>query len=357
MPVFHSTYQDSRQRFRDDLEAIRRFWPSAHVKHIEINGSDEFTIDWILADARKQMEKLLVITTGLHGIEGYIGSEVLQLCIEEFLPRIDPDTTGILLIHSLNPWGMSHRKRVNPNNVDLNRNFISGEFQSPLLKNPDYPSLAPFLCPNRPVGNLIVEKARFVAGLLMTVIHLGSGRLREAALMGQYEYPSGIYFGGHSLQEETRTVMKLYEDTFKGYHRIVHLDLHSGYGPRYQMTVVTSPREDRDAQTVKNDYHLERVAGANPDEFYSMHGDMNDWEYELVREKYPRASIFAANFEFGTYGNSFFAEARSLRITILKNQKNQYGGSPATGASSALPRITVRLTNTCSSIDESSIAS
>ena len=46
---------------------------------------------------------------------------------------------------------------------------------------------------------------------------------------------------------------------------------------------------------------------------------------------YPGASIFAANFEFGTYGNSFLAEARSLRITILKNQKNLYGGSPKTG--------------------------
>ena len=162
----------------------------------------------------------------------------------------------------------------------------------------------------------------------MTVIRLGTGRLREAALMGQYDYPSGIYFGGQSLQEETRTIMKLYQESFKGYHRIVHIDLHSGYGPRYQMTVVTSPCDSRDAQTIKRDYHLERVAGANPDEFYSMHGDMNDWEYELVREKFPRAGIFAANFEFGTYGNAFLGEARSLRITILKNQKNLYAGPP-----------------------------
>ena len=42
--------------------------------------------------------------------------------------------------------------------------------------------------------------------------------------------------------------------------------------------------------------------------------------------KIPGSSIFAANFEFGTYGKSFLAEARSLRITILKNQKNLFGG-------------------------------
>ncbi len=125
--------------------------------------------------------------------------------------------------------------------------------------------------------------------------------------------------------------MQLYLDSFMGYKRIIHLDMHSGYGPRDQMTVVTSPLDNRSALEIKQQYQLARVAGANPEEFYSMHGDMNDWEYELVRTKMPGSSIFAANFEFGTYGEAFLSEARSLRITILKNQKNIYGGSAATG--------------------------
>ena len=178
----------------------------------------------------------------------------------------------------------------------LNRNFISGDFSSAKLVNNDYKPLLPFLCPDRPLGGLIIEKWNFVLGLLTTVIRLGTARLREAALMGQYDYPSGIYFGGQSLQEETRILMKLYQDSFTGYQRIVHLDLHSGYGPRYQMTVVTSPLDSRDAIEIKQQYHLARVAGANPDEFYSMHGDMNDWEYELVRKKNPRVEYFCCQF-------------------------------------------------------------
>jgi hypothetical protein len=189
----------------------------------------------------------------------------------------------------------------------------------------------PFLCPDRPLRNLTLEKLGFIAGLIRTVIRFGASRLREAALMGEYAYPSGIYFGGQSLQEETKVLMKIYRDRFRGYQRIVHLDLHSGYGPRYQMTVVTSPRDNRSAMELKNLYHLERVAGANPDEFYSMHGDMNDWEYELVRSEHPGTAIFAANFEFGTFGESSLGEARSLRITIMKNQQNQFGGSGITG--------------------------
>jgi hypothetical protein len=326
-----TSYEDSRQNFRDRLTALSRLWPKARLEKQILTSAQDLSIDWLRAEAMQHKEKLLVISTGLHGIEGYIGSAILQLFIDEFLPRLNPDTTGILLIHSLNPWGMSQWKRINPNNVDLNRNFISGSFSSAEMVNNDYKLLLSFLCPGRPVGGLLTEKWVFISGLVRTVIRLGTLRLREAALMGQYEYPSGIYFGGQSIQEETRVMMKLYQDSFMGYKHIIHLDLHSGYGPRDQMTVVTSPMDSRSALEIKQQYQLARVAGANPGEFYSMHGDMNDWEYELVRTKLPGSSIFAANFEFGTYGKTFLSEARSLRITILKNQKNLYGGSTATG--------------------------
>jgi hypothetical protein len=331
MAAIPSTYEDSRKRFREYLPILRKIYPRVGLDKHVLTTAKDLSIDWLKADALQHREKLLVITTGLHGIEGYAGSTILQLFLDEFSPRLTGEKTGILLIHSLNPWGMSQWKRNNPTNVDLNRNFISGDFGSAQLDNKDYKPLLPFLCPGSPVGRLVNEKWRFTGGLIKTVIRFGVVRLREAALMGQYKYPHGIYFGGKSLQEETRVLMELYQDSFAGYQRIIHLDLHSGYGPRDQMTVVTSPFDGRDASEIKQQYRLSRVAGANPEEFYSMHGDMNDWEYELVQKKLPGSSIFAANFEFGTFGESFQAEARSLRITILKNQKNIFGGSAATG--------------------------
>ncbi len=326
-----ASYEASRQYFRERLSTLHELWPNARLDKQILTAAQDLSIDLFRAEALQHSEKLLIITTGLHGIEGYIGSAILQLFIDEYLPRINPDTTGILLIHCLNPWGMSQWKRINPNNVDLNRNFISGSFSSAELVNNDYKPLLSFLCPDRPVGDLLTEKWIFASGLVKTVIRLGTLRLRQAALMGQYEYPSGIYFGGQSIQEETRVLMQLYLDSFMGYKRIIHLDIHSGYGPRDQMTVVTSPLDNRSALEIKQQYQLARVAGANPEEFYCMHGDMIDWEYELVRTKMPGSSIFAANFEFGTYGEAFLSEARSLRITILKNQENIYGGSAATG--------------------------
>src|SRR3546814_20820083 len=43
---------------------------------------------------------------------------------------------GILNVHLINPWGTSWKRRVNEDNIDLNRNYI--DFSRPLPHNPLY---------------------------------------------------------------------------------------------------------------------------------------------------------------------------------------------------------------------------
>jgi predicted deacylase len=88
-------------------------------------GQPDLTIEVNSAEAKQIRQKRLILTTGLHGIEGYAGSGILQLFTDEFLPCIDPETTGIILIHPINLYGMKHWTRFNKNNVGLNRNFSS----------------------------------------------------------------------------------------------------------------------------------------------------------------------------------------------------------------------------------------
>lgn len=321
------TYESSRDRFISGLEEIRGFWPNAIHAAYPLEEDRTLSIDWILADAIAQKRHLLVVSTGLHGIEGYVGSALLDLFQRECLKGLNPQTTGLLLVHAQNPWGMKFWQRNNPKNVDLNRNFIDGDFQAMVGLNRDYPRLMDFLNPARQIGTLWVEKMSFVWQVVCALSKVGVRRVREGALMGEYEYPKGMYFGGQRLQEETRCLMNLYRNSFKGYQRIIHLDLHTGYGPRDQMTVVLSPFEKTPASALKEKYQFARVAGANPDEFYSMHGDLNDWEYQTIQNEFPNASILAVNFEYGTFGKGFFPEARSLRITIMNNQMNQHGAS------------------------------
>jgi hypothetical protein len=332
MTAIPDSYQQSRERFRARLDSIRNLWPGAQLNCHSLPYEDDLTIDWISSDPLTSKDKLFVLTTAEHGIEGYLGSAILQLFIDEYLPRLDPQTTGILLVHAINPWGMKQWKRTNPNNVDLNRNFVEGDFATLAGTNPDYPKLASFLSPQKMLGNLTLEKMLFFFRTLQKLIFLGPQKVREAALMGQYRMPKGIYFGGQDLQPETRTMMAIYQSTFAGYSQIIHLDMHTGYGPRLQMTLVNSPAEKMSAAETTVKYGTPLVAAANPNEFYTMQGDMIDWEYALVKQNFPDAHFFGATCEFGTFGESLLAGARSLRITIFKNQVNLFGASPATRA-------------------------
>ena len=283
-------------------------------------------MDWITADALQDKTRLLIFTTGEHGIEGYVGSAVLQLFLNEFLPRLDPHSTGLLLIHAINPWGMEHRRRTNAANVDLNRNFGgSHAFNSSL--NLEYVRLASLLMPQGSIRSLFLSHLAFAIRLLRSLVTIGPQALRKATLLGQYCFPQGIYYGGETWQEETRTMIELYRTRMREYEHIVHLDMHTGYGPRYQMSLVNSCLEPTDSREFVERFGYPRVVKSDPAEFYSIQGDMVDWVYTLVRNEFPGKRLYSTSFEFGTYGDSMLAALHSLRTMILENQLHWFAAS------------------------------
>ena len=66
--------------------------------------------------------RLLVLSSGIHGVEGYFGSAVQLAWLDALAHRAPTVETGVLLIHAINPYGFAWRRRWNENNVDLNRN-------------------------------------------------------------------------------------------------------------------------------------------------------------------------------------------------------------------------------------------
>jgi hypothetical protein len=322
-----STYEESRERFRASLPSFQELWPKAGITSIPLTGQPDLTIEVISAEARENKQKRLILTTGLHGIEGYVGSGILQLFTEEFLSRIDPVTTGIVLVHPINPFGMKYRTRVNKNSVDLNRNFTN-DFESLKAVNPHYEGLGYFLNPGKPLKSLLYEKSAFINHVLRALVK-GASFIREAALMGQYRVHDGIYFGGFDQQEETQITMDLFRNSIVDYAQVVVLDIHTGYGPRWQMTLVNPPSEKRTSSEIASQYNLPRVVGTNPDEFYTMHGDMTDHLLNLLQADSPGRHYYVGAFEFGTYGDSFLEAAHSLRTTIYENCLRWFGGESA----------------------------
>ncbi|KAF4653445.1 hypothetical protein FOL46_009190 [Perkinsus olseni] len=117
----------------------------------------------------------VVHTSGVHGVEGYGGSgiqcyllgQIRQAKEEGRLQNIDKT---LVFVHAVNLYGMAHYRRVNEENVDLNRNALeSHEF--------DY---------------LINKRDPNVAGY-------GTSHIKRAVVTGQYWKPSGLFYGGQKL--------------------------------------------------------------------------------------------------------------------------------------------------------------
>ncbi len=318
-------YQVSRERFRSYLHRIQNYWDRARLELASHPADEDVTIDWVQADAVEQKEKLFLLTTGEHGVEGYVGAVVLNLFMDEFLPKLDPRNTGLVVVHPINPWGMKHKRRINHLSVDLNRNFVRNEKQFRSLTNPGYERLEDFLNPDRSLGVYWREKAGFLFRLMDTWLNMGRDVLQSATLLGQYQYPRGLYFGGQEYQFETEVMFDLFHNALQQYKKVVHIDVHTGYGPRDHMTLVNSPFEPQPPSLLAERFEYSRVVAADPQEFYSIEGDMIDCFYSIAGEEYPQRSYFGTAFEFGTVGEGLVAAVRSLRTMVLENQLYWHG--------------------------------
>src|SRR5439155_11790360 len=90
--------------------------------------------------------RVLLHSSGLHGVEGFAGSAI-QLQLLNDLPTL-PKDAALIVVHVLNPYGMAWLRRFNENNVDLNRNFVADEAYVGVP--PVYADLDSFLNPHSP---------------------------------------------------------------------------------------------------------------------------------------------------------------------------------------------------------------
>ena len=321
--LFPESYEASRTRFLLDCKRLAPMWATSRLEAHRLKNYPDLSIDWLWAEPHNK-QNIVLVSIAEHGIEGYVGSAMLKLFMDEFAPHLNPENTGLLLIHAINPWGMKNHKRVNANHVDLNRNFVHDGKFSPQI-NPAYDTLKDFLSPVRPVRTLSAEAFSFYANAIRFMISPGKAKVQEAALLGQHRDAQGVYHGGVEHQEETIVLMELYRQALAGYQNFIQVDIHTGYGPRYQMTVIVPPLDPTPSSEAMRRFNYPLVQKIDADEFYAISGDMGEYVYRLRDSEFPRKNVFACGFEFGTYGDSLPALLRSLQVTILENQLRHHG--------------------------------
>jgi hypothetical protein len=331
---YADTYEENRADFRALLGEVKNYWPTAELSYYPVVAEDEdLTIDLIRALPGKECKQLIFLSTGLHGIEGYVGAAVVKLFVKEYLRHLNPADTGLYLVHAINPWGMKHRRKVNENNVDLNRNFIYEQEKGDRDLNRAYDRAHSFLNPQQPLKTN--ADPFFYLKALNLILCMGPANFREAVLYGQYRYPQGLIYGGTGFERSTTVLSSLFQEAASSCERFLLIDMHTGYGPRYQMTIVNSIHEKRASADLQASFSYPLVAKTDPDEFYQMQGDMVDYVYQFMQNQFPGKYFYATCFEFGTLGSSFGAVIKSLKAMINENRVNQCGAVSAKVAEQA----------------------
>lgn len=321
---FINTYEESKARFLSYEEDLKENWNTVRSDSFKV--ADDATIDLWWADANQEKTNLIVITSGVHGVEGYVGSAMLDIFLEQFSPEINKEDTGLIIVHSVNPVGMKEMRRYNENNVDLNRNFIYAWDSFDKNMNTDYEDLKGFLQPEKEIGTITWRDLAFYGEIVKTVMTDGSTKIEKALLSGQYTQPKGVYFGGQKDEPSTEFTKGLFKDILvTEYENILHVDLHTGYGPRYQMSIFSSGKETMTQKEAQRSFDYPLVFTPESDEFYVTNGDAPEYFVLLKDEIAPSKSIYSTTFEFGTMGDGLWASIDSVKRTVMENQLIQYG--------------------------------
>lgn len=322
---FLTTYDEVRTHLANRVQSLQNSGVTVEHTTYAIDESDDLYIDNIYIPATEKCTNLIVLTTGVHGIEGYIGSAMLDVFFDHVYTTLNTKNTGILIVANVNPYGMKYMRRYNENNVDLNRNFIEDWSTFDLSSNKEYPKVKDFLQPTGAMGNAFWHETGFYLSLGKEAVFVGAGTISDALLTGQYEYPEGVYYGGNGDEKSTTYLKGVFDDCLESeYENIIHVDIHSGYGPRYNMVIFNSVGDPTSEADSIAEIGYEYIIAQDSEDFYITYGDTTDYFYRLAKSKNNGKTLYSTCFEFGTIGDGFFDSILSLKYTVDENRQYHY---------------------------------
>ncbi|WP_332826332.1 M14 family metallopeptidase [Ramlibacter sp.] len=236
--VFSSSYAEARRKF---LQAAADAGLAVEAKPHPLPGleGEQIAMD-VARDGEPGASKLLIVSSGCHGVEGYCGSGVQVDALRDEAARARAAKAGVavLYIHGLNPYGFSHFRRTTHENIDLNRNFH--DFSAPLPRNADYPELHPLLVPPQ-----WPPSAENLQALQDYVAKHGEKAYQSAISRGQHEFADGLFYGGTAPSWSNLAVREVLRAHGRRAGRIAWIDIHTGLGPSGLGERIFAGRDDK----------------------------------------------------------------------------------------------------------------
>jgi hypothetical protein len=316
---FSPDYATARTRFRSAVLAN-----GGQIESILLNpkgpAGEDLTIDvgWFGSASPR---RAFIHSSGLHGVEGFAGSAIQLQWLEEGISKPAPASVAtkddaIAIVHALNPFGMAWLRRVNENNVDLNRNFLGADEEFAGAPK-DYAALDALLNPSSPPSDPPAPDF-FPVRAAFKIFRHGMPALRQAIAGGQYDFPQGLFFGGERHEQGPRRFQVYISSKFSAAERLVGIDVHTGLGPFGEDHLLVNGDAERASAVAR----MQAVYGSRVQALdssgisYRTRGAQDGLWFRM----FPGAQIYFAFQEFGT-----LHPVRVLAALRAENRRHHYG--------------------------------
>jgi hypothetical protein len=295
MPVsdyFTASYLAARDRFLVAARAAGAGVASYEMPERRGPGGESLAVD-VATLGPVDAESALVLLSGTHGVEGFCGSGCQVGFLVDRLHDALPARTRSVLVHALNPHGFAWLRRVNEDNVDLNRNFR--DFSQPLPDSSAYEEVNEALVPEDWNG----QGRKAADGFINNYIaERGLAAFQAAVQGGQYTRPTGLFYGGTVVTWSNRTLRTILQEHVPArVKRLASIDIHTGLGPAgYGEPIYIGP-DDANWQRVVRWFGPEVT---NPGLGKSITATVSGSTLGVFLEAFPDAEVTPIGLEFGT---------------------------------------------------------
>jgi len=311
---FAANYFAARQQFLNRTQRLN--WATSHHE-IAAKGpaGEPLLIDVAVRDGGETKPwSTIIVSSGLHGVEGFLGSAVQCACLDWIAGLPDQSKLPrLVFVHALNPFGFAWLRRCNEDNVDLNRNFMR-EAEGYRGAPDDYTVLDSLLNPKTPPSPW--EPFQFYA--MLAILRYGLPRLKRAIAAGQYEFPRGLFYGGQTACETSRFVQQHFTEWLGPSNGpVLHLDFHTGLGHSGEFELLsdlppTKTQAERIRSVLGHAVHSNQSSAAMT---YQARGSIGEWCWRQAADRdYSYLCV-----EFGTY-----SPVKVLRALRAENRAQQW---------------------------------
>ena len=224
-PCFPLDYASSRREFHEACARLGCALEAHPMNQAGPNG-DDLTIDVAILPGGSP-DRTLLVSSGIHGVEGFFGAAVQLRALQDWASRPGRKHAGVrcVMVHALNPFGFAWRRRVNEDNVDLNRNLLlPGESFSGSPAG--YAALDGLLNPRHVPSRWEPVRLEF----MVAIARHGMPAIKQSVASGQYDFPHGLFYGGGQPSRTSEILSEHFDRWLADSQRVFHLDLHTGLG-------------------------------------------------------------------------------------------------------------------------------